>query len=220
MGVGILNGLRKRLRQNLRVRSGASPPKIYSDSYLLYVGINLRFEDLSEKLRRLGYHESQDAPRAKGEYRFQSARGLLEVYLRDFSYPTEQFKGFPVRLSMQGSAIAKIENSWTGEEIFSLELEPELITGLYERVWEERRVVTLPEVPPLIVKAILAVEDERFYTHHGVDPVSVARAFWVNLRSGGVVQGGSTLTQQLMKNFFLSDERKFSQRGSRKRSWR
>jgi penicillin-binding protein 1B len=100
----------------------------------------------------------------------------------------------------------------TGEEIFSLELEPELITGLYDRVWEERRVVTLGEVPPLIVKAVLAVEDERFYTHHGVDPASIVRAFWVNLRSGGVVQGGSTLTQQLMKNFFLSDERKLSRK--------
>ena len=96
--------------------------------------------------------------------------------------------------------------------MFSLELEPELITGLYERVWEERRVVSLAEVPPLIVKAILAVEDERFYHHHGIDPVSIVRATWVNLRSGGVVQGGSTLTQQLMKNFFLSDERKFSRK--------
>ena len=87
------------------------------------------------------------------------------------------------------------------EELFSLELEPELITGLYDRVWEERRVVSLSEVPRLIVKAILAVEDERFYHHHGIDPTSIVRATWVNLRSGGVVQGGSTLTQQLMKNF-------------------
>ena len=189
------------------------PSKIYSDSYLLYVGINLRLEDLSEKLRRLGYHESQDAPKSARGVSFPTRLAvLLEIYLRDFSYPTEQFKGFPVRISMQGSTLTKIENSWTGEEIFSLELEPELITGLYDRVWEERRVVALPEVPPLIVKAILAVEDERFYTHHGVDPVSIVRAFWVNLRSGGVVQGGSTLTQQLMKNFFLTDERKFSRK--------
>ena len=188
------------------------PSKIYSDSYLLYVGINLRFEDLSEKLRRLGYRESRGVPRVRGEYRIQSAKGQLDIYLHDFSYPTEQFKGYPVRISMQGASIAKIENIATGEEVFSLELEPELITGLYDRVWEERRVVTLSEVPPLIVKAILAVEDERFYNHYGVDPTSIVRAFWVNLRSGGVVQGGSTLTQQLMKNFFLSDERKLSRK--------
>jgi len=188
------------------------PSKIYSDTYLLYVGINLRSEDLLEKLRRLGYHETQSPPKTRGEYRFQPSRGLVEIYLRDFSYPTEQFKGTPVRISLQGTVITKIENLATGEEMVSLELEPELITGLYDRVWEERRVVTLTEVPPLIVKAILAVEDERFYDHHGIDPVSVMRAVWVNLRSGGVVQGGSTLTQQLMKNFFLSDERKFSRK--------
>jgi penicillin-binding protein 1B len=188
------------------------PSKIYSDTYLLYVGINLRPEDLLEKLRRLGYHESQSPPKRRGEYRFQPSRGLLEIYLREFSYPTEQFKGAPVRISLQGTVITKIENLATGEEMVSLELEPELITGLYDRVWEERRVVALAEVPPLIVKAILAVEDERFYDHHGIDPVSVMRAVWVNVRSGSVVQGGSTLTQQLMKNFFLSDERTFSRK--------
>jgi penicillin-binding protein 1B len=188
------------------------PSKIYSDSYLLYIGINLRAEDLSEKLRRLGYRETQSTPKARGEYRFQPSRGILEIYLHDFSYPTEKFKGFPVRVSLQGTTVASIENSATGEELFSFELEPELITGLYERVWEERRVVSLSEVPPLIIKTILAVEDERFYNHHGIDPVSIMRAVWVNIRSGGVVQGGSTLTQQLVKNFFLSDERTFSRK--------
>jgi penicillin-binding protein 1B len=183
------------------------PSKIYSDSYLLYVGINLRLEDLSEKLRRLGYREAQAVPKARGEYRLQRSRGLVDIYLHDFAYPTEQFKGFPVHLSLQGTVVTKIQNRATGEDMFSLELEPELVTGLYDRVWQERRVVSLSEVPPVIVKAILAVEDERFYNHHGIDPVSVMRAVWVNLRSGGVVQGGSTLTQQLMKNFFLSDER-------------
>jgi len=188
------------------------PSKIYSDSYLLYSGINLRSDDLLEKLRRLGYHETQSPPKARGEYHFQPSRGLLDIYLNDFAYPTEQFKGFPVRVSLQGTVITKIENSATGQEVFSLELEPELITGLYDRVWKERRVVPLSEVPPIVVKAILAIEDERFYNHHGIDPVSVMRAVWVNLRSGGVVQGGSTLTQQLMKNFFLSDERKLSRK--------
>jgi penicillin-binding protein 1B len=188
------------------------PSKIYSDTFLLYVGINLRSDDLLEKLRRLGYQEAQSPPKRRGEYRFQPSRGIVEIYLREFSYPTEQFKGAPVRISLQGPIVTKIENLATGEEMVSLELEPELITGLFDRVWEERRVVALTEVPPLIVKAILAVEDERFYDHHGIDPVSVMRAVWVNLRSGGVVQGGSTLTQQLMKNFFLSDERTFSRK--------
>jgi penicillin-binding protein 1B len=188
------------------------PSKIYSDSYLLYVGINLRIEDLAEKLRRLGYYESAGAPDAKGEYRVQKARGLVEIYLHDFDYPTEHRKGIPVRISLQGTTVARIENLATGKELFDLELEPELVTGLYERIWKERRVVKLSEVPPIVVKAILATEDERFFSHHGIDPIGILRAMWVNLRSLSFQQGGSTLTQQLVKNFFLTDERTLSRK--------
>ena len=188
------------------------PSKIYSDSYLLYAGMSLRTEDFLEKLRRLGYHETNATPDGKGEYRFQRSSGLLEIYLHDFSYPTETFKGIPIRMSLQGNTVGKLQNASSGEELFSLELEPELVTGLYETVWQERRLVKLPEVPPLLVRAILAIEDERFYRHFGVDPVALMRAMWVNFRSGTVVQGGSTLTQQLVKNFFLGSERTMSRK--------
>ena len=183
------------------------PSKIYSDTYLLYVGMNLRSDELADKVRRLGYRESRNPPQARGEYRFLKKEGLLEIYLHDFVYPLEAFRGMPVRIALQGATVAKMENVDTGEELFQLELEPELVTGLYDRTWEERRLVHLSEVPPLLVRAILAIEDERFYNHRGIDPIGILRASWANLRSGGIVQGGSTLTQQLMKNFFLGDER-------------
>ncbi|HTF91396.1 MAG TPA: PBP1A family penicillin-binding protein [Verrucomicrobiae bacterium] len=183
------------------------PSKVYSDSYLLYVGINLRLDDLAEKLRRLGYYETQSAPKSKGEYRVAKADGAVDIFLHDFSYPTEQVKGFPVRIVLRGNFVSRIENPTNGKEMFSLELEPELVTGLYKLIWQERRVVKLSEVPPLLIKSILAIEDERFYSHHGVDPIGVLRAMWVNLRSFSFQQGGSTLTQQLMKNFLLTDER-------------
>lgn len=182
------------------------PSKIYSDTSLIYVGMNLPLEDLRGKLRRLGYREGQNAPRAKGEYRL--LRGsALEIHLQDFSYPQEEFKGFPVRIALQGNKVARMEKMDDREELFSMELEPELVTGLYDRIWEERRLVKLGEVPLLLVQAILAIEDERFYRHRGIDPVAILRATWVNLRRGAIVQGGSTLTQQLMKNFFLGEER-------------
>ncbi|MFQ5904877.1 MAG: transglycosylase domain-containing protein, partial [Candidatus Binatia bacterium] len=183
------------------------PSKIYSDTSLLYAGMNLRMRDLWEKLRRLGYRESRHAPRTKGEYRFLRRERILEIYLHDFIYPLEPFKGFPVRITLQGTTVTKMENMDSGEELFSLEMEPELVTGLYDSIWQERRLVKLTDVPPLLVRAILTIEDERFYYHWGIDPVAILRASWVNLRSGGIVQGGSTLTQQLMKNFFLGTER-------------
>jgi len=193
-------------------RKWVHPSKIYSDSYLLYVGIRVRPEDLREKLRRLGYVQTASQPRSKGEYRYPAGGALLEVYLHDFAYPTEAFKGIPVKISLQDSVVTRIENATNAQELFSLELEPELATGLYERTWQERQVVKLNEVPPLLIRAVLAIEDERFYSHHGIDPIGLLRASWVNLKNLGLVQGGSTLTQQLMKNFFLSDERKLSRK--------
>ncbi|MGH7847808.1 MAG: PBP1A family penicillin-binding protein, partial [Candidatus Binatia bacterium] len=153
-----------------------------------------------------GYRLGQTL-KTKGEYRVAKGEGALEIYLHDFDYPAGRFRGFPTRVGFQSGAVARMENMAAREELFSLELEPELITGLYDRVWEERKVVRLAEVPSLLVKAILAIEDERFFRHRGVDPVAILRATWVNVTSGGIVQGGSTLTQQLMKNFFLGDER-------------
>jgi len=211
-GAWYLKQLEDKVTEKFEGRKWVFPSKIYSDSYFLYVGGNLRAQDLAEKLHRLGYFETQSTPKAKGEYRLAAKEGVIEIYLHDFDSPTERFKGIPVRISVQGGFIGKIENIAEGKELFSLELEPELITGLYDRIWQERRVVKLNEVPPLVVKSILAIEDERFYHHFGVDPIGIMRAMFVNLRSLSFTQGGSTLTQQLMKNFFLSDERTLSRK--------
>jgi len=187
-------------------RTWEFPSRIYSDTFLMYPGVNLRPEDLNAKLLRLGYRETNSKLRASGDYRILKREGRAEIYLHNFQYPLGSFKGFPVRLILRSNTIAKILNLQSGKEIFSLELEPELVTGLFDRTWEERRLVTLGEVPPLLTRAILSIEDERFYHHWGIDPIAVLRAFAVNMRRGGIVQGGSTLTQQLMKNFFLGSE--------------
>ncbi|MFQ5849425.1 MAG: PBP1A family penicillin-binding protein [Candidatus Binatia bacterium] len=207
LGVWYLRYLDGVVAAKFENRKWKFPSKIYSHTFLIYPGKTLRLEDLEAKLLRLNYREVGSKPRSRGEYRFLKKEGLVEIYLHNFQYPLGQFKGFPVRLILRANTVAKIQHMETGNEIFSLELEPELVTGFYDRIWEERRLVTLAEVPRLLVRAILAIEDERFYHHRGVDPVAVLRAFLANMRSGGIVQGGSTLTQQLMKNFFLGSER-------------
>ena len=186
--------------------------KIYSDSYHLYVGVNLRFDDFTEKLRRLGYYETVGSPKTQGAYHINAGEGSVDIFLHDFDFPTEKIKGYPVRISLQGNTVTRIEDLANKTEKFDLELEPEVVTGLYQRIWQERRVVKLGEVPPLLVKSILAIEDERFYSHVGVDPIGILRAMLVNLRHLSLQQGGSTLTQQLMKNFLLSDERTLSRK--------
>ncbi len=207
LGVWYLKYLEGVVTAKFDGRKWKFPSKIYSDTYLIYPGITLNTDDLEKKLTRLGYRTTPGRPRSGGEYRISKKDGFVEIYLHDFKYPLGPFKGFPVRLTIGANTAAKIHHMETRAEIFSLELEPELVTGLYDSVWEERRLVTLSEVPPLMVRAILAIEDERFYYHWGIDPLAVLRAFFVNLMRGGIVQGGSTITQQLMKNFFLDSER-------------
>jgi penicillin-binding protein 1B len=181
------------------------PSKIYSDSCLIFAGLDLDGIGLSDRLQRLNYHQVNGEPTHKGE--FALGVNTTDIYLHDSLLASGPRTGARIRLLRAGSMVTRIEDLDTHDELFEVELEPELITGLYENIWEERRLVTLDEVPPLLVRAIMAIEDQHFYEHHGVDPLGIARALWVNLRSGQTVQGGSTLTQQLVKNFLLTPER-------------
>ena len=161
------------------------PSKIYADSKIIYPGINIPASHIREKLRRLGYRSSRNQPRTKGEFRIYAKAAVIEIFLHDFQYPLRDFRGFPVRISLKSETIHRIQRLDSGEVLPSLELEPEVVTGFYDRVREQRRIVRLDEVPARVRKAILAVEDERFYYHRGVDPVAVLRAFVANLRRGG-----------------------------------
>ncbi len=180
------------------------PSKIYSDSTLIYPGLDLAQSGFFERLREQGYQRVDGSPSRRGDYRVEPDGACL-LHLRQRSATDDQ--GWLLRLKIRSGVLNEIRDVATGDEVFTVEIEPAIITGLYENIWEERRLVTLADVSPLLVQAILDTEDQRFYKHHGVDLFGILRAIWVNLRSGQMTQGGSTLTQQLMKNFFLSNER-------------
>lgn len=181
------------------------PSKVYSDSYVVYPGQDLAGIHLLDRLKRLGYHSVSVQPQRPGEFRL--GPGALEVYLNDFSYPDHEFKGFLMRLDLKNGRIIRMIELPGENELAMVELEPELVAAFFDETWEERDLVRLDEVPPHLIEAILAVEDTRFYNHRGIDPKSILRALWVDLKEGAIVQGGSTLTQQLVKNFFLTQER-------------
>lgn len=88
-----------------------------------------------------------------------------------------------------------------------MRFDPVFIGGIYPAHHEDRLLVKLDEVPELLPKILVAVEDRKFYDHYGIDPLAIGRAFLANLRAGRSVQGGSTITQQLVKNYFLTNER-------------
>jgi len=185
------------------------PSRIYSDSTTIYPGQGLKETGFFERLARLNYHKVDPGKvRARGEYSYDSKRGELVIFLHNFAYPDRQFGGELLRVRLgRDQMIEEIDDFGTRKPTYSLELEPELISGIFEGDWQQRRLVPLDQIPPAFVDAILAAEDHRFYEHHGLDLVRIIKAAWVDLTAGSVRQGGSTLTQQLMKNFFLSRER-------------
>jgi penicillin-binding protein 1B len=186
------------------------PSRIYSDSLLVYVGENLNDLGFFQRLARLNYHRlpPNQPVNARGEYGFDPVHRTLTIFLHSFSYPYQEFDGALVELQLgKNYDIEEIEDPLTHRPIDSFELEPELISGIYEGTWEQRRLVRLNQIPPALIDAILAAEDHRFYEHHGLDLVRIFKAAWVDLMSRRIVQGGSTLTQQLMKNFFLTQKR-------------
>src|SRR5690606_5461534 len=144
----------------------------------------------------------------------RQARGELvtyDVYTRGFEFwdgrdPAQQF-----RVSLQRGRVVRL-TAMNGDALPLVRLEPEQIVVIYPTQREDRLLVQLSDLPPLLGEALIAVEDRNFLDHYGVSPAAIARAAWVNLRSGDVVQGGSTLTQQLVKNFYLTHERSLTRK--------
>ncbi len=185
------------------------PSRIYSDSTTIYPGQNLNEVGFFERLARLNYHRTGGGRvQTRGEYGYDPERGELVIFLHNFAYPYRYFGGAMVRIDLShDGVIQSMAEAGTRKPVYALELEPELISSIFEGDWRQRRLVRLSRIPPALINAVLATEDHRFYEHHGLDPLRIIKAAWVDLAARRVRQGGSTLTQQLMKNFFLTRER-------------
>jgi penicillin-binding protein 1B len=185
------------------------PSRIYSDSCFVYPGQSLDDLGFFQRLARLNYHRVGPAQVAsRGEYALEEKKHRLTIFLHSFSYPYSQFAGELVEMNLgPHNTVLAIRDPLSVKALFSVELEPELISGIFQGSWQQRRLVPLSQIPPAFIDAILAAEDHRFYEHHGLDLVRIAKAAWVDFTARRVRQGGSTLTQQLMKNFFLTSKR-------------
>ena len=190
--------------ERFRTHRWRFPSKIYADEFVLYPGMDIDAVSLRDRLHDRGYHATTAAAR-RGDYTATASH--LDIYLHAPPVAVAGPRPDRVRLRLEAGTIVRIEDLGSGGNLPRVDLEPPVLGGLYQGDWEERRLVTLDDVPPVLVQAILTTEDRRFYDHHGVDVTGIARAMWVNLRRGHLAQGGSTLTQQLMKNFFLTEER-------------
>jgi penicillin-binding protein 1B len=186
------------------------PSKVYSDSTLLFPGQKVNQSLLINKLRRLEYRNVAHAPESSGEMRRGEA--FVELYLRDLEMPAKRQKGFPVKIAFRNQEIENIIRKDNGAALPILELEPEKIMLFFGPERQQRQLVSIDRVPKHLIHAVLAAEDSRFFEHHGFDIRSILRAIYINIRHGTIRQGGSTLTQQLAKSYFLTPERTFARK--------
>jgi len=182
----------------------ALPAHVYARALELYPGRQLTAGQFDTELKILGYRVVS-RPNMPGSYVRMGNAFVLTT--RAFQFWDGDEKSQSLRLEFSADKLLGIWQANTGDSVDLLRLDPPLIGNIYPSHREDRILVQLDDVPPLLVDALLAVEDREFFNHHGVSPQSILRALWVNLRAGKTVQGGSTLTQQLVKNFFLTNER-------------
>ena len=187
------------------------PSRVLSSPTILYPGLDWKRIQLPETLDRLGYRELKAAGALPtGRYRW--SRGRLQVHLRAFDHPSRAEPARVVSMSLAGNLIDEIHELPSRREVGAVLLEPQLVGAYYGPDREQRDLVRLEELPRHLSDAVLAVEDQRFESHHGVDPRRIVGALLANLRAGGIRQGASTLTQQLVKNFFLTPEQTLSRK--------
>ncbi|EKF75332.1 penicillin-binding protein [Alcanivorax hongdengensis A-11-3] len=182
------------------------PARVYARPVELYAGRVLSREDMLKLLDLMRYRHTSSAS-TPGSYARNGNTLVLDT--RGFKDSDGGEPSQRIRLTLSAGHIQSIKASQTGN---LARLEPLQIGSIHPQHQEDRVLVRLDQVPPLLVDMLVATEDRSFYEHHGISLRGLSRAMLANIKAGGLVQGGSTLTQQLVKNFWLTSERTLSRK--------
>jgi penicillin-binding protein 1B len=177
--------------------------RVYGAPGMIYVGESLRPKELATYLLRAGYQES-DVPGAPGLFKVSGS--TVEIRPNSDSY---FHGGNGLRVDFSSATINRISQLSNGTPRDSAEIEPELITNLFDSSREKRRVVRFEDLPRVLINAVIATEDKRFFEHGGLDWVRVLGAAIADLRVGQKAQGASTIDMQVARSFFFTTKREW-----------
>lgn len=197
----IFNGL---IENKLGKGNNLAETEIYAAPVTLYPGKHIAPSDLLARARRLGYVEHTIVGTSSVSGYEIGKNDQLTIY-NDLSLPADG--GRTVEVSWNNNVIRSLKDRVRRTELDSFALKPELLSNVINKNREKRRHVAYRDLPRIVIDAILASEDRRFFSHGGIDPLRIISALIVDIRHGDTVQGASTLTQQFVKNYFLTPER-------------
>lgn len=197
------------IRKKFEGKRWTVPAQVYSRELALYPGRRYGVRDLIGRLKERGY---QPVKKTSGPGQFAVAKDAIELFSREFDYPDGTEPARRLRIEVNQRAISRIIDNASGTERRMIRIEPLLMGKIFPLKDEDRILIAHDSIPAPLISALIAVEDRNFYQHAGVDLKGIARSIYANLTAGQVVQGGSTLTQQLVKNMFLTRQRTFARK--------
>ena len=191
-------------------RRWSLPTRLYSDVWAVRAGDTLSADDIVRRLARLRYAEVPKAPVAAGQYARVKGRILVTLNARETAWGRSP--GVAAEIEFSGRRVAALKRADDGTPLPYVVFEPEIVGSVYDEKMQDRTLVMIDQIPPVVLDAILTTEDRDFFTHGGISFRRLVGAVLQGATRGAAVRGTSTLTQQLVKNMFLTPERKLKRK--------